>query len=226
AHAHPQRTREPPAAAARCDDRAALLAHPASRDQRGIGLTGPVLRAPAPARRIRPGWLRGPLAARGAGPAGARASRRRGRRGHQTVLAVPVDLRAGEHDWPVGDDHRAGRPGRFSRRGPLAGPRARAPGLAHRLRRGAPRGAPRRARLRVLCSTDAAHRHVTREATMRGHWLLLLSGLLAGPPAVALTHDDGVIRLSVEEATAGSEPEIRGERSEERRVGKGGSDSL
>jgi len=47
---------------------------------------------------------------------------------------------------------------------------------------------------------------------MRGHWLLLLSGLLAGPPALALTHDVGVIRLGVDEATAGSELEIRGEK--------------
>ncbi len=47
---------------------------------------------------------------------------------------------------------------------------------------------------------------------MRGHWLLLLFGLLAGPPAVALAHDVGVIRLGVEEATAGSELEIRGEK--------------
>src|SRR5690606_29830092 len=59
---------------------------------------------------------------------------------------------------------------------------------------------------------DAAHRHVTREATMRGHWLLLLSGVLAGAPAAALAHDVGVVRLSAEEATAGGELEIRGEK--------------
>src|SRR5690606_24495439 len=96
--------------------------------------------------------------------------------------------------------------------GPPGGPRPRAPGLAHGPRRGAARGTPGSARVRVLRSTDAAHRHVTREATMRGHWLLLLFGLLAGPPAVALAHDVGVIRLGVEEATAGSELEIRGEK--------------
>jgi len=46
---------------------------------------------------------------------------------------------------------------------------------------------------------------------MRGHWVLLL-GLLAGVPAAALAHDVGVIRLGVEEAAAGSELEIRGEK--------------
>ena len=46
---------------------------------------------------------------------------------------------------------------------------------------------------------------------MRGHWLLLLA-LLAGVPAAALAHDVGVIRLGVEEAAAGSELQIRGEK--------------
>jgi hypothetical protein len=47
---------------------------------------------------------------------------------------------------------------------------------------------------------------------VRGSWLLLLSGLLVGAPATALAHDVGVIRLGAEEAPAGSELEIRGEK--------------
>lgn len=47
---------------------------------------------------------------------------------------------------------------------------------------------------------------------MRGYWLLLLPGLLAGSPAAAFTHDVGVIRLGADEAVAGGELEIRGEK--------------